>query len=210
MAVVAIIGILAALLLPVLSGAKGRAKRNLCMNNLRQINLGVLMYTHDYEGVMPSQTNTDHPFVYFYRELLMDYTGQGGPSSPGERLFTCPAECPTPTFVMPSQNSFYDYNCYTFSGWMQGAQAASIQHPAKTALVVEFPAVCGFSWHQPQTSTLTVYDMLWNQHQVYNDAMNEVSFVDGHVSYIKIYNNGKTISIDYNPPAGYDYQWSRN
>ena len=35
------------------------------------------------------------------------------------------------------------------------------------------------------------------------------SFVDGHVSYIQIYwNPGHNITIWYDPPAGYDYQWS--
>ena len=38
--------------------------------------------------------------------------------------------------------------------------------------------------------------------------MNEVSFVDGHVSFIKIYNDGKWQSWAYNPPSSYEYQWS--
>ena len=39
--VIAIIGILAALLFPVFSGAKERAKRTVCLNNLKQINLAI-------------------------------------------------------------------------------------------------------------------------------------------------------------------------
>jgi prepilin-type N-terminal cleavage/methylation domain-containing protein len=39
--VIAFIGILAALLFPALRSAREKAKRTACMNNLRQINLGV-------------------------------------------------------------------------------------------------------------------------------------------------------------------------
>jgi prepilin-type processing-associated H-X9-DG protein len=42
----------------------------------------------------------------------------------------------------------------------------------------------------------------------FNDAKNMVGFVDGHVSYLKIYYDGQKIAWAYNPPAGYDYQWS--
>ena len=34
-----------------------------------------------------------------------------------------------------------------------------------------------------------------------------VSFVDGHVDFIKIYYQGY-LAIWYDPPAGYDYKWS--
>jgi prepilin-type N-terminal cleavage/methylation domain-containing protein len=50
---IAIIGILAALLLPVLSSAKERARRTSCLNNLRQFNLGLIMYGHDNHDRLP-------------------------------------------------------------------------------------------------------------------------------------------------------------
>ena len=45
--VIAIIGILAALSFPALSAAKNKAKRTTCLNNVRQINLGIRMYCDD-------------------------------------------------------------------------------------------------------------------------------------------------------------------
>jgi prepilin-type N-terminal cleavage/methylation domain-containing protein len=54
--VIAIIGILAALLLPSLAAAKERAKRTQCMNNLRQFNLGLIMYANDEHDKMPEMT----------------------------------------------------------------------------------------------------------------------------------------------------------
>ena len=42
--------------------------------------------------------------------------------------------------------------------------------------------------------------------------MNMASFVDGHVSYTRMYWNGARglmgVSCNYDPPSEYDYQWS--
>ena len=51
--VVAIIAILAALLLPALAAAREKSRRTACMNNLKQMALGLESYTGDYGGYLP-------------------------------------------------------------------------------------------------------------------------------------------------------------
>jgi prepilin-type processing-associated H-X9-DG protein len=53
MVVVATIAILACLLLPVLGKGKEQARRVVCLNNLKQLQLCWLMYAHDHEESVP-------------------------------------------------------------------------------------------------------------------------------------------------------------
>ena len=50
---ISIIGILASLLLPSLSGAKAKAKQAYCLNNLKQLQTGWLMYVNDNADALP-------------------------------------------------------------------------------------------------------------------------------------------------------------
>ncbi len=56
--VIAIIGILAALLLPAVNSAKLHAKRTACVNNLRQIGLGFQLFANEHNGKLPMQVST--------------------------------------------------------------------------------------------------------------------------------------------------------
>ena len=55
--VIAIIAILAAILFPVFARARENARRASCQSNLKQIGLGILQYTQDYDESLPRSRN---------------------------------------------------------------------------------------------------------------------------------------------------------
>ena len=54
--VIAIIGILASILFPVFARARENARRASCMSNMKQMGLGLMMYTQDYDEQMPNSS----------------------------------------------------------------------------------------------------------------------------------------------------------
>jgi hypothetical protein len=92
-----------------------------------------------------------------------------------------------------------------------GRKLSSIKHPSRTILIAESPSFYPYSWHQPKP-----YEPGGVQPRgiaLFNNAMDTVSFVDGHVLYTKIYwgdiiTNGGFMACYYDPPAEYAYQWS--
>jgi prepilin-type N-terminal cleavage/methylation domain-containing protein/prepilin-type processing-associated H-X9-DG protein len=229
--VIAIIGILAALLLPALNTAKQRAQRTTCANNLRQINLGIHMYLDDQSNGSPGNTNETHsPFVSWtdYRQLIGDHVGVKGSPSSGDAVFACPADrffydmsqngrryVPQPMHEQ-SDHAFtsYAYNAGQFSTppttnapattnyyGIAGRRLESVAQPARTVLLAEVPAYSPYSWHQAKKP-------FTKENACFEDARSMIAFVDGHVSYLKMYYDGKKIAWASSPPASYNYQWS--
>src|SRR6476646_8084236 len=93
--VIAVIAILAALLFPALKSAKARAKRVACINNLRQINLGLRMYSDDSNDKAPhTPGSTNSPGLNWsgYKQLMKSYVGLNGAPSAEDKVFACPAD----------------------------------------------------------------------------------------------------------------------
>lgn len=56
--VIAIIAILAAILLPALNSARDSSRKTKCIGNMKQIGIGILTYTGDFESWMPNYEST--------------------------------------------------------------------------------------------------------------------------------------------------------
>ena len=113
--VIAIIGILAALLLPALEQAKERAKRIQCVGSLRENGLACHLFENDHGGKLPTQVSTNDggslefvaagyringPFNFSYKHFLPLRGALGTP-----RLFACPAD-----LERPAATNFNQFN----------------------------------------------------------------------------------------------------
>jgi prepilin-type N-terminal cleavage/methylation domain-containing protein len=228
--VIAIIAILAAILFPVLSEAQSKARQTACLNNLKQVGIGVRIYADDNQDTFPSIVITnDMPWSYqwrFFKELTKSYDGLTGESSPLDKLFACPSDrfyylntYDSPLFDTGMyQTNWADYSSYWFSrlnlvqnpdggfySGIAGVKVTSIHNTAKTLMVADQPACFAWSWHQKMPLPNPGPDPV-------NDAKNTAVFVDGHAAYLKFYWDGSSDNYPcfYNPPGGYDYQWGEN
>lgn len=218
LAVIAIIAILAALLFPVIHQAEGAAKRTRCLNNEAQINHALLMYAYDHADVIQALTN-GAPIYYTYKDSLGPYLSRAGAVT-NDALFACPADdfnCNDPNiqnlllFQQISGTGFHrqnvtDYSSYFFNGTANAGQDpraarpfSQVRKPSEMVLAGELSGALGLSAHDRK------------QPYQFDNALSMMSFVDGHVSYIRIYWDGANGAAGdpglYNPPAGYGYQW---
>jgi prepilin-type N-terminal cleavage/methylation domain-containing protein len=234
--VIAIIGILATMLLPVLSRAKSAAQKTTCINNERQINLAVHSYVQDHADAF-SDTNA---VQFAYKDFIQPYLGRSGDAQTNDVLFACPADNFNLDVIMGnwfvalgyassiSGTGFFRQPFTHYSSYFLNPAARSrpkmfpkphpgtnvttmgvdykafdnVREPAKTVLLGEISGGVGLSSHTRK------------ERFQFPDAQNIMSFMDGHVSYIKIYWHGRegpeSMPWFYEPPPGYDYKWSGN
>ena len=83
--VIAIIAILAAILFPVFGRARENARRSSCQSNLKQIGLGLIQYTQDYDETQPFD---QLPGVATYAGTWMDVVQ---PYIKSDQIFNCPS-----------------------------------------------------------------------------------------------------------------------
>lgn len=83
--VVAIIGLIIALILPAISQVRGRAYEATCVNNLKQLYTGTMMYADDHDGNLPDAGWWEPGPGRTMRELLVGYI-DNKPEN-----YTCPA-----------------------------------------------------------------------------------------------------------------------
>jgi len=88
--VIAIIAILAAMLLPALAGAKARAQAIACVNNVKQLTLGTMLYAADNNDSLPQtgQNPGGDVWIPAIKSYVGQYTTNADTTSGG--VFICP------------------------------------------------------------------------------------------------------------------------
>ncbi|BCM92715.1 hypothetical protein IAD21_04597 [Abditibacteriota bacterium] len=140
--VIAIIAILAAILFPVFARARENARRSSCQSNLKQIGLGLIQYTQDYdENNVPHELYPTGGYVY-WGQLVQPYVKS-------TQILQCPSDsdsatrpdtswistAPTNGFG-PTTHCSYIYNATTGVG-LSGVSGAAVVSPATTVAMTD-------------------------------------------------------------------------
>ncbi len=88
--VIAIIALLAALLLPALRGARDRARETACINNLRQLDLGVQLYAGDQDRFVPVGRGFENRGVLRWNDPNLIHNQLRPYIPPRSRVWLCP------------------------------------------------------------------------------------------------------------------------
>jgi prepilin-type N-terminal cleavage/methylation domain-containing protein/prepilin-type processing-associated H-X9-DG protein len=137
--VIAIIAILAAILFPVFARARENARRASCLSNLKQIGLGIMMYTQDYDEKFPpiyfATVSTNPPADGFWTNYYWWWQNIVYPYVKSDQLFVCPSS-PATNVTAPS-TGHYGANSLLFvqSG---GISLAAVQNSASTYMAMDF------------------------------------------------------------------------
>ena len=163
--VLSIIALLAALLFPVFARARENARRTSCLSNLKQIGLGLMQYTQDYD-----EQNTLS--WYGTNSRASDAEGVGTrykwmdaiyPYVKSEQIFNCPSHT-LPVNIPPSTSIFDTYQFRNGTRW--GSYAANLTY-FNDGNLNPFLSRAIASWESPSTTVYVVdgvgrFEIAWN------------------------------------------------
>ena len=137
--VIAIIAILAAILFPVFARARENARRSSCQSNLKQIGLGIIQYTQDYDEKYMGQGN-----------YSVNATGLHGswdiviqPYTKSMQIITCPSDSRSPVQTVAGYGTnlrrSYKIMAYTRDPKdnQNGANLSSVNLPSQSLLMAD-------------------------------------------------------------------------
>jgi prepilin-type processing-associated H-X9-DG protein/prepilin-type N-terminal cleavage/methylation domain-containing protein len=138
LAVIAIIGMLAALLLPALSSSKAKALQVQCLSNVRQIGFGLRGFVND-NNVYPLRVNPEYPKGAYPEHQqgwmpALQFTELSIPGNPagrisfnkwaGQGVWKCPAA--RQPFNWPTNGTLYIYYGYNWCGLSKQSDTDSL------------------------------------------------------------------------------------
>lgn len=166
--VISIIALLAAILFPVFARARENARRSSCLNNLKQLNLGIMQYVQDNDGYFPSyewtgQTTTPPDGkvwtsgVWYWPQIIYPYTRSS-------QIYVCP-DAPATYQFSPTAPLFANYGANAIL--MNYTQAhdpgrpavsdATTVSPASTYLIMDAGSVIMFPYYPFHPDTYVEY-----------------------------------------------------
>jgi prepilin-type N-terminal cleavage/methylation domain-containing protein/prepilin-type processing-associated H-X9-DG protein len=109
--VIAIIAILAAILFPVFGRARENARRSSCQSNLKQIGLGVLQYSQDYDEKIVSCYYGPTGYTQDANDNNYKWMDAAYPYIKSEQIFNCPSQ------TLPSTDGTRPYKFKTYQSF---------------------------------------------------------------------------------------------
>jgi len=199
--VIAIIAILAAILFPVFARARENARRASCMSNLKQIGLGVMQYTQDYDEKLPKNAVVYASSVPF--ESNASYSGATHlwwheifPYVKSTQIFICPSSGATWLGdYYPKNSAGSSYAPYAYNTNLSGGPSlAAIPQVAVTPMIGDSTYYLMDADHDCASSSTTnpwctsgTNDNSDAPLARHLDTVNMV-FVDGHAKSVKLNN----------------------
>ncbi len=176
--VIAIIAILAAILFPVFARARENARRTSCLSNLKQIGLGIMQYTQDYDEKLP---------LYSYSgTTLGNWASVSQPYVKSTQLFECPSggQKYAPPYSRwatdPGTSGAYGYN-WEYLGAGEAISLAAIEETARTIMSGEITGTENMTAYYAHKPAIPTYDAN-NAYTRHLDGSN-VLFCDGHAKF---------------------------
>jgi len=183
--VIAIIAILAAILFPVFSRARAKARQTTCLSNMKQLALGMNMYAQDYDDTFPYYSLWPGTAPPSSPATAYTWDTEIGPYVKNMQIFICPDNY----FNGQSNdlNQTGPKRGYALPRYISGQSMAGPQYTASTVLLLEKGAYLTGTWQDSAAEfpTQAGYNQTYGTQVTYrHNGGNNFAFVDGHAKWV--------------------------